>query len=114
MTAWIKLDDRQLGITLQYPDPTPLGAHEELDRRQSRTSYRVHLASSPRLTDVDELYVEVGRHESASVDDVAQRFRSDVQSNLPEVTIQPESNACLPAVLASDAALRGPAKNAQS
>lgn len=85
MTEWMTFSNPQLFITLQYPQPTPLGHEVNIVEKSSAISYRIHL-----LTEASsEIYFEVGRYHTLPLTEAMDLFQTELKQYNKQVEISP-------------------------
>ena len=81
----ITFTNKQLPITLHYPDPTPLGYPVKVIEKRSEVSYRVHLISDGSY----EIYFEIGKYLTLSTTEAINRFQTGLIESANNVEIDP-------------------------
>ena len=83
MANWITYANPQLSMTLQYPNPTPLGHPVNISEKSSNISYRIHLISD----ESSEVYFEIGRYHTLPIRDAVNLFQKELKENISQVQI---------------------------
>lgn len=79
----ISLTNQQLAVSLQYPDPTPLGSSVSINEKVTAVSYRIHLISDAS----NEVYFEVGYYPTLSLAEAMTHFKQELVAQTQEVVI---------------------------
>lgn len=77
------LTNQQLALSLQYPDPTPLGSSVSLNEKVTAIGYRIHLISDAS----NEVYFEVGHYPTILLDEAMTRFKREIVAQNPEAVV---------------------------
>lgn len=75
----------EIAVQLNYPNPTPAGNPVIIHHPPSNTSTRAHLISA----NSEEVYFEVSRYNSHSLQDALTRFQEELLANNPDVILNP-------------------------
>jgi hypothetical protein len=106
MANLITLANPQLPITLQYPDPTPLGYKVNVIEKTGDISYRIHLVSEGP----SEIYFEVGKYLNLSISEAVNLFKNELIENISNVEISAVTTTIIASKPAYHLTVRWPSK----
>lgn len=102
----VRFSNDRLPITLEYPDPTPLGFRVVANEIVGDGSYRVHLISDGS----DEIYFEIGQYSRLSLAEAMEAFKTDVSERIENLSFGEVIETSIGSQTASRLTLRWPDK----